>query len=388
MSSWLDGFVDLPPVLTTVFKLTALLGAGWLMHFGLYRCNPRWRVLLWRGVFTGLVLLPLAGFVMPEIPVEVPDVLAPPSEDAIESARHDPKGETLPGRLAHHSMALLLVGWGAGVLFMGARALSTIWRVRRIIGNSQPAPKQACYAFAQVADEQGLRSRVELRVGWVLSSPFLACPIHSGRRHPVIVVPWRMAGETYRYELPAILVHELVHLKSDDSMWAAIGKGLAILGWPHPLTWRMCAAHMMACEQVCDAMAAEYTDGTAEYTRILAREALEVAGVAQVAGGLPMMLRSAKITRRLRHLKRGIPSAALARPWAMLVLLLGAEFSAGLGGVKLVRSEHEALGPEIWPPGPSGHNERKADEDWLTEAINEANRNPWWSLYRDIKNGL
>ena len=395
MSRWLDGFVDLPPVLTTVFKLTALLGAGWLIHFGLYRCNPRWRVLMWRGIFAGLVLLPLAGLVIPEMRVVVSDVpathqappehgertsvpppefvtpdylaplkfLIPPEEMPVEakaplpdpppivaakSASHAPKGETLPGWLAHHGMVLLLVGWGAGILVIGVRTLSTLRRVRRILGDSQPAPEQACDALAKVAEGLGWRGRVELRVGQDLSSPFLACPIHTGRLHSVIVVPRRMIDETYRDDLPVILVHELAHLNSHDSTWAAVGNGLAMLGWPHPLTWRMCAAHTMACEQVCDAVAAEHAGGTALYTRTLARAALEVAGVEQVAGGLPM-LRSAKITRRLRHLKRGIRAAALPRPWVVSAVLLGAVVLAGLGGVKLVRAEHGPLGSKNLP---------------------------------------
>ena len=38
-------------------KITVFLAIAWLVHFTLARANPRWRVLLWRGVVVGLALV-------------------------------------------------------------------------------------------------------------------------------------------------------------------------------------------------------------------------------------------------------------------------------------------------------------------------------------------
>jgi hypothetical protein len=59
MTGWLRYLIDLPPLLSILLKTTVVLALGWGLHFALSRSNPRWRVLVWRGVLVGVVVIPL-----------------------------------------------------------------------------------------------------------------------------------------------------------------------------------------------------------------------------------------------------------------------------------------------------------------------------------------
>src|SRR5262245_5070756 len=54
-----ESLAAVAPGLILIGKLTLLLSLAWLVHPLLAPYNPRWRVALWRGVLTGLVLISL-----------------------------------------------------------------------------------------------------------------------------------------------------------------------------------------------------------------------------------------------------------------------------------------------------------------------------------------
>src|SRR5688572_2136049 len=72
----------LNPALDIFIKPTLLLLAAWGMHAALRHANPRWQILLWRGVGCGMVLIPVLVLLMPKI--VVPVRLAPKVVDAEE----------------------------------------------------------------------------------------------------------------------------------------------------------------------------------------------------------------------------------------------------------------------------------------------------------------
>ena len=74
-----------------VLKLTLILAAAWLLHGGLGRANPRWRVLLWRGTAVSLLVLPLLSLAGPALSLAV----LPPIVDSPAAASRtiiDPPG--------------------------------------------------------------------------------------------------------------------------------------------------------------------------------------------------------------------------------------------------------------------------------------------------------
>ena len=59
MSILYDYFVELSPVYAVLMKITLVVALGWVLHFMLLRSNPRWRVLVWRLVLVGMVVIPV-----------------------------------------------------------------------------------------------------------------------------------------------------------------------------------------------------------------------------------------------------------------------------------------------------------------------------------------
>lgn len=108
--------------------------------------------------------------------------------------------------------------------------------------------------------------------------------------------------------------------------------------WFHPLVWKLRDAHNAACEEVCDAVAADYVGNAESYSSTLARVALETMRKIPAIGGIPMA-RSSQIIDRLRTLKRKIYSLPLARHWVILSLLTGLVSLLVFGGLKLAYAE-------------------------------------------------
>ena len=116
--------------------------------------------------------------------------------------------------------------------------------------------------------------------------------------------------------------------------WSCIS--WSILLWFHPLVWRIRAAHLAACDAVCDALAADLVGDVASYGRTLARLALQVAGPAPVPG--LAMARTPDVFLRIESLQRRVFRSAL--PWRLIVpalLALGAVVIL-IGGFGITRA--------------------------------------------------
>lgn len=390
IQGWLAG-LPLSPAWLMLAKITLILAGGWLLHGAFARLNPRWRVLLWRMVAAGLAALPLLlGLDSPiELPVPVAIIVVsstpPPVADlafpqppaaeraprrsapvpvaasarpgapltpapALGSEASVPPPAPAPSRLdappaarrplqAHWLAAL----WLAGVAFMVLRWVAGWRRLRRLVGEASPAPEAMLALLKCIAGDLGCRAAA-LRLDARVPTPLIA-----GWRRPVLLLPARMADPAYREELPAIIAHELSHLRAGDLLWTQLVYLLQALLWFHPLAWRVGHAHGSACEAVSDAAAAAYVGDTGAYSRTLARVAVELAELPPLAGGIAMA-RVPEVMHRLARLRRRVFANPLSRPavrafaigFMMLVGLLGAlritQAQAGKGGIDLLKT--------------------------------------------------
>jgi hypothetical protein len=119
-----------------------------------------------------------------------------------------------------------------------------------------------------------------------------------------------------------------------------MAKWIGALLWFHPLAWRLEGAHEAACEEVCDAVVADYIGNAGLYSSALARVALEIMGKVPAVGAIPLV-RSSDVLARLRMLKRRVCSKPLAGRWVALSVLAGMVIFVCLGSVKLVRAEED-----------------------------------------------
>ena len=342
------------PLVEILIKVTVLLAIAWGLHGVAARFNPRWRVLIWRAAVVGIVLMPVLTLWGPHFKLPIisrtPTWTNPQSADPVAS-QSSPASPTLgpippapvirqlasiepvlsqslpPARRRPTPSDWIFLGWSMVAMILMARQVAGWAWVRGIASRSRRAPEPALEQMTCIAAELGCRRRADLRVSSQTAYPFLA-----GVFRPVIVLPHRMLATDYQADLPAILAHELAHLRSGDLVWMGILKWLRATLWFHPLLWRAPQAHEAACEQVSDAVA---------YSQTLARVALELAAPTRPAAAVPMA-RTPQVRRRLARLKRGLGANGISRTWATACVLLAAVFLTGLCSLKLIYAHNES----------------------------------------------
>ena len=339
-------------------RWTALLILAWVAHVVLARRDPRWRVLVWRSAAVGLATIviltaapPIVTWRLPcaesivvpvassESVVPVADLAAgfagearaglptfrPPPPDRIDVRRV--RSDRAEGRqFAPRKAAMtgpslgscLLAIWLLGVAVMAFRLGLSVWRVSRIVRRSTEVPARVIEECRAVAAALGCRQAVR-----VVQTAEVPAPCLTGLFQPWLLLPEANCEETNRADLRAILAHEFAHARRHDLVWNVVLHFWSILLWFHPLVWRIRAAHLAACDAVCDALAADLVGDVASYGRTLARLALQVAGPAPVPG--LAMARTPDVFLRIEALQRRVFRGAL--PWRLIVpalLALGA----------------------------------------------------------------
>ncbi len=359
MATLVHVLVELSPLMSVLLKITCVLAAGWLVHLLLLRCDPRWRMLLWRGVAVALVVVPVAAplsYLQVSVaqrpapaPTDTPVVYAAggfagvgqPEEYLIPTAHHV---EVVTQRdlrpafsislwIQEHLQTLLLSVWICVVTVLTVRWIIVFVRIRKRIVSSAPVPSRFQHLLDRVCKDLGSQKAVALRYSHDLPTPFL-----TAFRAPVLVLPARLIESPRMGELQAVFAHEASHLCSHDLLWMLATRALSTVFWFHPLVWRMCNAHTAACEKVCDAVAADYIGDASSYSSTLARIALATLEAVPAVGGLPMA-RSAEISARLRVLRRNVYSSPLARLRVALAFVAGVVALAALGGLKFTYAQ-------------------------------------------------
>jgi beta-lactamase regulating signal transducer with metallopeptidase domain/peroxiredoxin/uncharacterized GH25 family protein len=354
--------------LILVAKLTLLLSLAWLGQRLLARHNPRWRVLLWRGVLSGLVLIcvfsiapPLLSWrILPErtavetriretqgVPVDAvapPDGLRFPDRSMtldVTPASPSPTTIVASTRLGLPSAAgLLMFFWAIGCLVLGFRLIASAIQISRILRGSKDVPEMIARECHEVAARVGCVRSVRIR-----SSDLIATPCLAGNRRLTLLIPraYLLHGEPE--DLRAILAHELTHARNNDLFWNLAAHLATVALWFHPLMWRLQSAHAAACESVCDAVAADYLEDARVYIRTLARIALQTLQPPP-AHGLAMA-RTSDVLQRIEALNRGVFRSSLSRGRVALAVLAGAPLIAALGtfAISSAQEAPEDAGP-------------------------------------------
>jgi beta-lactamase regulating signal transducer with metallopeptidase domain/thiol-disulfide isomerase/thioredoxin len=369
--------------LLVVTKISVLLVVAWLLYFALVRANPRWRVLVWRSSGVGIVLLATLAVCPPLVevpmmsplaaanaraPMETVQTASKESHASIQTPRIAPNGlkppstaegmagdersdrptsapldvaavtggfESAPSaQQAWSWFAWLTATWIGGVLIGIIRASVGVWGVARIRRQATEVPARITAEAAAVAARLGVRQRFDLRRSSAISSPCLV-----GVWRPVILLPADDVSDEKAAELPPILAHELAHLRGRDLHWNAWLSSLATVLWFHPLAWRMRLAHADVCDEVADAIAADYVGDARSYGSTLARLAIRAQRPAVTAG--LAMARPSGVRRRVEALQRCVFRHALPRRWRTLATVTAAVICILLGGFSLTRTVAE-----------------------------------------------
>ena len=320
-------------LLVLLLQWTLLLTFAWGVHVLWRRRDPRWRLMLWRGVLLGAVFLPILRMLpLPRISLAQPRItLLALGTDERTAPRHAVTADQSPpaaGALTAGSAleasattgtevhvlppmrgdwkTLLLVGWMAGLGWELLRLLRLLRQLRVTISLAAPASPPVQTLAQRIQRELNIRRDVRVRVSDTISSPFL-----SGVLRPTILLPRALAEELSTAEIEALLSHELAHQCRHDLTWCLAWKLMRAVCWFHPLVWKVPEAHTLACEEEADRIAARRLNDREKYVQLLAQMTLRVMRVPPIETELVLNATS-HIALRLLRLGR---THALAWGW-------------------------------------------------------------------------
>jgi beta-lactamase regulating signal transducer with metallopeptidase domain/peroxiredoxin len=366
--------------LTLVLKWTAVLGLAWMIHASLLRCNPRWRVLLWRATVAGIAVVAISSWAPPIVEyrftdrgstaIDVarsqpsvltekdrkkPDVLGvsvsteaanPPPSLVLDAAttHQSDSAQTSPGlepiltvreslwdpRLWYGLPSI----WLAGVVVFISRLMVGSLSLVRLVRRSSEVPDWIVGECRAIAGRLDCSRAVRVRRSTEVTTPFL-----TGVWQPVLLLPDHSCPELEaKYEdLCAILAHELTHARNHDLFWNLAASLASIVLWFHPLAWRIRAVHASACDAICDAVAADTIGDVASYGRTLARLALRAAQRLPAQG--LAMARACDVRRRLDALNRRVFRSGISPKRILPALLAAGVILLLIGGFGFTRAE-------------------------------------------------
>lgn len=231
--------------------IAAVVGGG-LALFRVTRAADR--LFAWRIVLLSALVLPLAGRVVPTLPVTVP-AFAPLAGAGSESEPPtiveaagvaDARGASMQGT-AFGAGPIALAIYLAGVAWLLTRAGRGWFTARRLHRASRPIDDAAATTRAAThARAIGVR-----RVPRLAEADALDVPVTMGVRRPVVMLPaaWRGWPDA---TLDAVLLHELAHVRRKDVLTQQLALALRAIFWPSPLGWWLRRHLATLAEEACD----------------------------------------------------------------------------------------------------------------------------------------
>jgi beta-lactamase regulating signal transducer with metallopeptidase domain len=248
--------------------------------------------------------------------------------------------------------SLALAGYAAGLAgFLGWIGLGRA-RIRRWIRSSSPVTDERALGIFKSAKRAVGLSRSYL----LLSSRRVSAPMSYGISHPVVLLPEGLAERLPDDELKALAIHELAHVKRNDSAALLAAALVRAVLFFHPLVWVGARRVSALSEEAADNAVLAASFEPIPYAKLLARLAEELPWRAlstELASGI-LFTRGAFLRRietilsdereRLRRLTR----IALAGTVLGLLVSVGVALAVPLG------EKRDALVAEAGSAGSGG----------------------------------
>ena len=320
-------------------KVTALLGAAWVVATMLRGRAASTRHAVWIGLMAAALALPVFAAVSPRVelawlPADPPGISQPHQAsgrtvDTLPQGLVEPfaPGESSSQSSAASSASLtaptlrqaLLAGWFVVALFLVLRLVAAHVQARRALAACSAPSDALAGALAPVARELGM-SAPPLRIARAGTMPAVI-----GVLRPSIVLPLEASSWTAD-RLRVVLLHECAHVRRRDAMLQVVANVAAAAYWWHPLAWiaarRVARERELACDDLVIATGttgAQYAEHLLEIARSLrpsrqpALAALAMARTSELEGRLIALLEDRpRPTRPARALALGVALALAA----------------------------------------------------------------------------
>ncbi len=185
---------------------------------------------------------------------------------------------------------VLVAIWIVGVLIGLARLAVGHIRIGRVVRHAVPGP-HAGYVAA-LAHEIGLKCAPR-----VAESRDIAVPLVAGWRNPALLLPAGLGDDLHTWELRALVLHELAHVRRRDYAVNLLQRALEIVLWHQPAVWLASRDMRREREHCCDEDAAR----ACGRPLVLAR-ALVVLEERRSAPSLALAADGGELSRRVQRL--------------------------------------------------------------------------------------
>lgn len=343
-------------------KAVVLVGLLGLADLLLGERRAAWRSLLWKVGFIGLLLLPMLSLGLPALSVPLPGVAAlsrgwperpnvaatslniPMAEDgsrALEvpasaargpasapptgpvrgslssgsraddrplapSAPAEPVSWTTPRAWRLNWSALVLAGYGAGVLAGLGVLLLGVWATGRLHRDLVPLTDSSWQGQVRTLCGR-LSLHRPVRLG---SSRQVRVPVQVGVLRPAVILPSRLVEQGASETTTAAISHELAHVARLDYAYNLLA-GLALaLHWYNPLVWWATRRLHDAAEQTCDDWSVRLTGQPSAYAETLIEAAMQIGRGWRPELSVPM----ARRRRVVERIERIVALDGLASP--------------------------------------------------------------------------
>jgi len=188
----------------------------------------------------------------------------------------------------------LLLGWIGGALLMASWLAVGLVRRARLARAAQALEDGALVdAGNEAAQALDLRRHVRLLLG---EAPFV--PMTWGVARPVLYLPSAAQGWSPR-RLRTVLLHELAHIKRNDSLSRFLAQVACSLFWFHPLAWMAARRMLREQERACDDVVIVAGADPHEYAETLVQMAREFRSPRPCVVGALAFSRRSNLEQRL-----------------------------------------------------------------------------------------
>ncbi|UQA61262.1 M56 family metallopeptidase [Polyangium aurulentum] len=254
-------------------------------------------------------------------------------------------------------IAVLVLVWMTGALFMSARVAVGFLRLQAVIRrHAVPVPRALQARLDRIARRMGLRQRVRL-----LASTRIDVPIVIGWLRPVVLVPLAALTALPPPVLGALLAHELAHVRRLDFLVNVLQSLLEAVLFYHPAVHWVSRIAREERENGCDDAAVQAVGDPVRYARALTELEVMRAKVPELALGS----NGGSLVMRIRRLiDKETPRPASSRAFAAPALVIASSF--GLALATMV-----ACGGEPAQPSPTAQTAPAATLGipWLPPAL-------------------
>jgi bla regulator protein blaR1 len=254
-------------IISIAIKATAILTLAFVAALSARRSRASLRHGVFASLFVALLLLPVAGSLVPANEVTLP-AAAPQAVTAVAAMTTlpvEPVAVSEPVERAPNWswMSIAVAAYFTGLAVLLTILAAGVWRLRRWSHDAEVWIEASTVA-AEVARDNAIRRAV-----LVVISDEVSVPLTFGFRRQTIVMP----APARHWDVEAIrraIRHELEHVRRDDWTMQLVARVACAVYWPHPMVWMAWRRFCLEAERACDDAVVRASDASTYAEQLVA----------------------------------------------------------------------------------------------------------------------